>query len=91
MATNSTAPSRNDNRKDKNMRGMVSVFTIISVIAAVVGIIMVLVNLNHFSDRNLGLMLGIGFIVGSIFVYSIGKWAGSIQSRREEDDGGGGF
>jgi len=31
-----------------------------------------LVKVSDFSDRNLGLMVGIGFLVGSVQIYMIG-------------------
>ena len=46
---------------------------------------MCLINLNDFNDRNLGLMVGIGFLVGSVFIYVIAKAIGLVHTRREDE------
>ncbi|MDF2663027.1 MAG: hypothetical protein K0Q94_5818, partial [Paenibacillus sp.] len=35
-------------------------------------VITCLVNVTEFSDRNLGLMIGVGFLIGSVQIYMIG-------------------
>ncbi|WP_199615207.1 hypothetical protein [Paenibacillus alkalitolerans] len=49
-----------------------AVMNLMAWIALCVGIVMSLWNVGHFSDENLTLMLGIGFMVGSVFIYTIG-------------------
>lgn len=71
---------------DKGMRRSVSILSIFGWIALAIGIVTILFNLSDFSDRNLGLMVGIGFVVGSIFIFIIGKSLGILR-KKEEDDG----
>ncbi len=47
-----------------------------------VGIVLVLVRLSDFNDRNMYLMSGIGCIVGSIFIYSIGGFLHAAQTKK---------
>ncbi|UVI27787.1 hypothetical protein [Paenibacillus spongiae] len=46
------------------------------------GIVLSLWNVSHFSDKNLTLMLGIGFMVGSVFIYTIGTAINMVESRK---------
>ncbi|TBL71051.1 hypothetical protein [Paenibacillus thalictri] len=36
-----------------------------------IGLLISLLNIEHFSDRNTSLMVGIGFMVGSVHIYVI--------------------
>jgi hypothetical protein len=36
-----------------------------------IGLALSLMNLNHFSEQNAALMIGIGFMVGSVHIYVI--------------------
>ncbi|MNF04990.1 hypothetical protein D3C80_2046220 [compost metagenome] len=38
-------------------------------------------NLSHFSDKNIGLMVGIGFLIGSVHIYVIGTAIGLVHAR----------
>lgn len=53
-----------------------------------VGIILCLVRLSDFNDRNMYLMGGIGCIVASIFIYCVGAFLFAAQNKkfREAND-----
>lgn len=53
-------------------------------IALVIGVICCVVNIAEFSDRNLGLMVGIGFLVGGIQILVFGAIAPLMQRKQEE-------
>ncbi|PYI57244.1 hypothetical protein [Paenibacillus flagellatus] len=56
--------------KDGNR--LASVMTVVAWIALCIGLVTCLFEVSDFSDRNLGLMVGIGFLVGSVQIYMIG-------------------
>lgn len=56
--------------KDGNRLG--SVMTAAAWLAFGIGLLMCLFNISEFSDQNMGLMLGVGCLVGSVFIYMIG-------------------
>jgi hypothetical protein len=72
-------------RKDKNMRRAVLTMTVLAWVALITGVVLCLINLNEFNDRNLGLMVGIGFLVGSVFIYVIAKSIGLVHTRHEDE------
>lgn len=59
-----------------------AVTTVIAWTLLVCGVVLVLFNLSEFNDRNLGLMVGIGFLVGSVFIYTIGTNMHLVQARK---------
>lgn len=46
------------------------------------GFLLCLWNVADFSDRNLGLMAGIGFLVASVQIYTIGTAVHLVQARQ---------
>ncbi|MDQ0063872.1 hypothetical protein [Paenibacillus harenae] len=50
-----------------------------------IGFLLCLVNLSHFSDQNVGLMVGIGFLIGSVHIYVIGTAIGLVHARLHQD------
>ncbi|MHA7967540.1 hypothetical protein ACX93W_25790 [Paenibacillus sp. CAU 1782] len=46
-----------------------------------IGVLLSLINLSHFSDQNIGLMVGIGFLIGSVHIYVIGTAIGLVHAR----------
>lgn len=80
MATKSV----NSNRlatPQPNAKKLVNIMTIIAWIALGIGVLLCLINLGHFSDQNVGLMVGIGFLVGSVHIYVIGTAIGLVHTR----------
>ncbi|MCU6710699.1 hypothetical protein M6D81_18575 [Paenibacillus sp. J5C_2022] len=63
------------------VRKLVNVMTAIAWAILGIGVVLCLINLNHFSDRNVGLMVGIGFLVGSVHIYVIGTAIGLVHAR----------
>ena len=72
--------------KDKNTRRVVITMTAMAWIALITGVAMCATNIREFSDRNLGLMVGIGFLVGSVFIYVIAKAVGLVNARGVDED-----
>jgi hypothetical protein len=56
--------------------------TIIAWAILVLGIVLCLVRISDFNDRNMYLMGGIGCIVGSIFIYSVGGFLHAAQTKK---------
>ncbi|GAA3402180.1 hypothetical protein ACFFNY_03705 [Paenibacillus hodogayensis] len=56
----------------KEGAGIVSFMTVAAWIALGIGLLTCLFEVSDFSDRNLGLMVGVGFLVGSVQIYMIG-------------------
>lgn len=50
-----------------------------------IGVLLCLVNLSHFSDQNVGLMVGIGFLIGSVHIYVIGTAIGLVHARLHQE------
>lgn len=61
---------------------LVTVMTIIAWGVLAIGFLLCLINLRHFSDKNIGLMIGIGFLIGSVHIYVIGTAIGLVHARR---------
>ncbi|GGD58577.1 hypothetical protein [Paenibacillus nasutitermitis] len=59
---------------------------IASWVALCAGVVLCLVNISHFSDSNMLLMLGIGFLVGSVFTYTIGTAMNLVHKRKSETE-----
>ncbi|MNW25078.1 hypothetical protein D3C74_18120 [compost metagenome] len=73
--------------KQKQMKGTESFMSILAWVAGIIGIILIVVNVGFFSDRNLGLMIGIGCVVGGIFIYMISKSLGTARMKEEQEEG----
>ncbi|MFD0590494.1 hypothetical protein ACFQZE_21110 [Paenibacillus sp. GCM10027627] len=64
-----------------DVKRLVNVMTIIAWGVLAIGFVLCLVNLSHFSDKNIGLMVGIGFLIGSVHIYVIGTAIGLVHAR----------
>lgn len=53
-------------------------------VSLVVGVILCLVRIGDFTDNNTSLMAGIGFMVGSVFIYTIGAAMNLVHKRKSE-------
>ena len=69
------SPAQPDSKK------LVKIMTFIAWIILSVGVILCLSNITQFNDRNIGLMVGIGFLIGSVHIYVIGTAIGLVHSR----------
>lgn len=76
-------PNQNNNVV-KDARRLFTVMNLVAWTCLVTGIILCAWNLNHLSDNNLYLMLGIGFLVGSVFIYTIGTAINMVENRKSE-------
>jgi len=70
-----TIPARPDATR------LVKIMTAISWLVLGIGVVLCLVNITEFNDRNWVLMIGIGFLVGSVFIYTIGTAIGLVHKR----------
>lgn len=73
----------------KQVKEMKRVFTAMQMMAwasLAAGIVLSLWNISYFSDQNLTLMLGIGFMVGSVFIYTIGTAMHLVEQRKLKQD-----
>ncbi|WP_054025892.1 hypothetical protein [Bacillus sp. FJAT-28004] len=75
----SIQPSKSD------VKRLVKAMTAISWIVLSIGVILSLINLSHFSDKNVGLMVGIGFLIGSVHIYVIGTAIGLVHARLNQE------
>ncbi|MFC4303568.1 hypothetical protein [Cohnella boryungensis] len=55
----------------------------VSAIVIAVGVVCCLMNLAQFNDRNLGLMVGIGFLIGGVQIMMFGVIAPLMQKNQE--------
>lgn len=63
-----------------DVKRLVNVMTIIAWGVLSIGVILCLINMSHFSDKNIGLMVGIGFLIGSVHIYVIGTAIGLVHA-----------
>lgn len=56
----------------KSGNPLASFMTIAAWVSLAIGLVTCLFEVSDFSDRNLGLMVGVGFLVGSVQIYMIG-------------------
>ncbi|MFC6333937.1 hypothetical protein ACFP56_15020 [Paenibacillus septentrionalis] len=60
---------------------LVNIMTMIAWLVLGIGVVLCLANITEFNDRNWGLMIGIGFLVGSVHIYVIGTAIGLVHKR----------
>lgn len=64
-------------------------FTFMNIMAwasLAIGVVACIWNITNFSDTNLILMVGIGFLVGSVFIYTSGAALQLLLEKREQDE-----
>jgi hypothetical protein len=76
-----TASVSNVETTKQSVKRLVKTMTAIAWIVLGIGVLLCLINLNDFNDQNVGLMLGIGFLIGSVHIYVIGTAIGLVQTR----------
>ncbi|QNK57525.1 hypothetical protein [Paenibacillus sp. PAMC21692] len=67
-----------------DVKRLVNVMTLIAWGVLSIGVLLCLINLSHFSDKNIGLMVGIGFLIGSVHIYVIGTAIGLVHAWKSE-------
>ncbi|UFJ40729.1 hypothetical protein LOK74_22495 [Brevibacillus humidisoli] len=68
----------------RDVKRLVRIMTAAAWIALLIGLFLSLFNLHHFSDQNHSLMVGIGFMVGSVHIYVIRTAIHLVHKRAEE-------
>lgn len=68
-------------RSERDVVPLVKLMTIAAWALLGIGLVLSLLSLDHFSDQNTTLMVGIGFMVGSVFVYVIRTAIHLVHSR----------
>lgn len=56
---------------DLSVQRLVKLMTGAAWTALLIGLLLCFYNVQHFSDQNPTLMIGLGFMVGSVFIYVI--------------------
>ncbi|WIV18730.1 MULTISPECIES: hypothetical protein [Paenibacillus] len=81
-------PVRVSDNKENEVRltQMVFMMTVMAWVALITGVVICLFNLHALTNSNTGIMVGIGFLVGSVYIYFIGKAMGLLNIRRNERD-----
>ncbi|GAB2670117.1 hypothetical protein ACFQWB_04365 [Paenibacillus thermoaerophilus] len=86
MTTKSVSADEIRRPSASNVMGLVRVMTAMAWGVLAIGLVLCLFNLGHFSDRNVGLMVGLGFLVGSVHIYVIGTAIGLVHARMHTDE-----
>ncbi|WP_219836928.1 hypothetical protein [Paenibacillus sp. R14(2021)] len=82
MTTKSAAEQKTEREGNSLFRTM----KIAAWVALIVGGILCVSNYSDFSDNNRLLMAGIGFLVGSVFIYMIGTAINLVHKRKTESE-----
>lgn len=72
---------------ERSVARLVNIMTAAAWIILGIGFLLCLVNMQHFSDRNPSLMIGIGFLIGSVHIYVIRTAIHLVHSRAQSEDG----
>ncbi|WP_261300862.1 hypothetical protein [Paenibacillus andongensis] len=80
MANRAVLISSNE-RSERDVMPLVKMMTIAAWALLGIGLLLSLLNMDHFSDRNASLMVGIGFMVGSVHIYVIRTAIHLVHSR----------
>jgi hypothetical protein len=69
-----------------NVERLVTILTFAAWTALILGAAMSLFNVSEFNDRNVPLMVGIGFMVGSVHIYVIRTAIHLVHTRALHQD-----
>ncbi|KRE34953.1 hypothetical protein [Paenibacillus sp. Soil522] len=83
--TSKTATISHIQPSKSDVKRLVKAMTAIAWVVLAIGVVLSLINLSHFSDRNVGLMVGIGFLIGSVHIYVIGTAIGLVHARLTQE------
>ncbi|MFF2484225.1 hypothetical protein [Paenibacillus sp. NPDC058071] len=67
-----------------SVKRLVKLMTIFAWTVLAIGVVLSLVKIGHFSEENVFLMVGIGFMVGSVFIFVIGTAIGLVHARMNQ-------
>jgi len=82
--TTKTATVSSVRHNEPDVQRLVQWMTAAAWVILGIGVVMCLLNLNHLSDRNTFLMVGLGFMVGSVHIYVIRTAIHLVHSRKQE-------
>ncbi|CAH0120391.1 hypothetical protein PAE9249_02910 [Paenibacillus sp. CECT 9249] len=85
MTTKTVSVSGVKGGNEGSARSLVKAMTWMAWVVFGIGLLLCLFNLYHFSDQNTGLMVGLGFLVGSVHIYVIGTAMGLVHERMNRD------
>lgn len=86
MIVNKPVRVSDNKENDARLAQMVFMMTAMAWVALITGVVICLFNLHALTNSNTGIMVGIGFLVGSVYIYFIGKAMGLLNIRRNERD-----
>ncbi|MCM3786310.1 hypothetical protein M3231_25520 [Neobacillus mesonae] len=84
MIVNKPARVSAAREKDSQAVRMVFMMTVMAWVALITGVVICLFNLHALTNSNMGIMVGIGFLVGSVYIYFIGKAMGLLDLHRKD-------
>ncbi|CAG7622714.1 hypothetical protein PAESOLCIP111_02436 [Paenibacillus solanacearum] len=86
MTTKTVTENGSMTHTKQDVNRLIAIMTAAAWIFLGIGLLLSLFNMNHFSDRNASLMVGIGFMVGSVHVYVIRTAIHLVHSRSESQE-----
>ncbi|MFB6366840.1 hypothetical protein ACFCP7_22810 [Paenibacillus elgii] len=84
--TTKTAVLSEGTGNERNVGRLVALMTVTAWVLLGIGLLLSLFNLHDFSDRNTSLMVGVGFMVGSVLIYVIRTAIHLVHSRAKTED-----
>ncbi|WP_010492369.1 hypothetical protein [Paenibacillus elgii] len=84
--TTKTAVLAEGTGNERNVGRLVALMTATAWVLLGIGLLLSLFNLHDFSDRNTSLMVGVGFMVGSVHIYVIRTAIHLVDSRAKAED-----
>ncbi|KEQ25416.1 hypothetical protein [Paenibacillus tyrfis] len=84
--TTKTAVLAEGTGNERNVGRLVALMTATAWVLLGIGLLLSLFNLHDFSDRNTSLMVGVGFMVGSVHIYVIRTAIHLVHSRAKAED-----
>ncbi|WP_090572540.1 hypothetical protein [Paenibacillus sp. OV219] len=75
-----------DQKTEREGNSLFLTMKIAAWLSLIIGVVLCLVNYDDFSDNNRSLMAGIGFLVGSVFIYTIGTAINLVHKRKTESE-----
>jgi NADH:ubiquinone oxidoreductase subunit K len=83
IMTTKTVSDQSMAQTKRDVSRLIAIMTAAAWIFLGVGLLLSLFNMEHFNDRNTLLMVGIGFMVGSVHIYLIRTAIHLVHSRPE--------
>lgn len=71
MTTKNNLPQGSGSNAPRSVQRLVRWLTVAAWATLIVGLGLSLIQIGHFSEKNVTLMVGIGFLVGSVHIYVI--------------------